>query len=221
MSSAKKNLTLFITFLTVFIGFTLLVKFVDVKSIGPLNSEVGLSSINGWARDLFSYNVLFYKISKYLGYISFLIILIYGIVGLKELIEKRSLFKVNKRILLLGVFYIVVAIVYFFFEKVIINYRPVLENGLLEASYPSSHTILSICVCLSSIWVSKYVFKNKDFIKIFNILTFLLMVGIVVFRVLSGVHWITDIVGGILISLALCYLFNMCISMIKEKELNK
>ncbi len=208
MSSKNKYLISSIIFFTLFIVFTIIIKYVDVKSIGPLNSEVGLSSINGWARDLFSYNDLFYKISKYLGYIPFLIILIYGIVGLKELIEKKSLFKVNKRILLLGVFYIVVAIVYFFFEKVIINYRPVLENGLLEASYPSSHTILSICVCLSSIWVSKYVFKNKDFIKIFNILTILLMIGIVVFRVLSGVHWITDIVGGILISLALCYLYS-------------
>ncbi len=216
MSNTRKNMTLFITFLILFIGFTLLIKFVDVKSIGPLNSEVGLSGINGWFRDIVNYNDLLYKISKYLGYVSFIVVFIYGVIGLKELIEKKSLFKVNRAVLLLGAFYILMLIVYFFFEKVIINYRPVLENGTLEASYPSSHTILSLCVSLSGIYASKYVFKNKNFIKIFNIVLILLMIAILAFRVLSGVHWITDIIGGILISLALCYLYKYFLENRKE-----
>ena len=93
------------------------------------------------------------------------------------------------------------------------NYRPVLEDGVLEASYPSSHTILSICVCASSLMISKDIFKKEKFTKILNICTYILMFGIIVTRVLSGVHWLTDIVGAILISLALCNLFKGSISL--------
>lgn len=202
------NLVNFMTFLVAFIVFTIIIKTIDVRSIGPENSEVGLASINDFIHNTFGYNDLFYNISKYLGYLSFLIIGLYGLVGLKELIQKKSIFKVNNKILLLGAFYVLVLSVYVLFEKVVINYRPVLEDGKLAASYPSSHTILSICVCLSSIMVCKSIFKNKDFVKIFNIGTLILMGLIVITRLLSGVHWFTDIIGAILISLALIYIFK-------------
>ena len=142
----------------------------------------------------------------------------YGLTGLIQLIKKKSLAKVDKELLILGGFYVVVLVVYFLFEKVVINYRPVLEKGALEASYPSSHTILSICVCLSSIMVASRIFKNKDFVKWFNVCTSLLMVGIVVTRLLSGVHWLTDIFGGILISLALCMLFHYLIGFVPKNK---
>lgn len=204
----QNNLINFATYLISFIVFTIIIKTIDVKSIGPENSSIGLASINNGFHNFLDYNELFYNISKYLGYLSFIIILFYAFIGLKELINKKSIFKVNNKLLLLGAFYILVLAVYFLFEKVIINYRPVLENGVLEASYPSSHTILSICVCLSSIIISKYIFKNKEFVKIFNIVSFILMTLIVITRLLSGVHWLTDIIGGILISLSLIYLFE-------------
>lgn len=213
MKKGKKNYIYFGILLLVFIAFTLLIKNVDVQAIGPENSEVGLATINDAFHGIFNYNELLYKISKYLGYISFLIIGLYGIKGLIQLIKEKNLFKVDKKLLILGGFYVVVLLVYILFEFVIINYRPVLEDGVLEASYPSSHTILSICVCASSLMISKNIFKKEKFVKILNVCTYILMFGIIITRVLSGVHWLTDIVGAILISLALCNLFKGSISL--------
>ena len=217
-SSNKSSLIKFVVLLVLFICFTILVKVINVDSIGPNGSEVGFSNINKSFHDLLPYNEMFYNISKYLGYLSFGIIALYGLTGLIQLIKKKSLAKVDKELLILGGFYVVVLVVYFLFEKVVINYRPVLEKGALEASYPSSHTILSICVCLSSIMVASRIFKNKDFVKWFNVCTSLLMVGIVVTRLLSGVHWLTDIFGGILISLALCMLFHYLIGFVPKNK---
>ena len=213
MKKGKKNFIYFGLLLLIFIAFTLLIKNVDVQAIGPENSEVGLATINDAFHGIFNYNELLYKISKYLGYISFLIIGLYGIKGLIQLIKEKNLFKVDKKLLILGGFYVVVLLVYILFKFIIINYRPVLEDGVLEASYPSSHTILSICVCASSLMISKDIFKKEKFTKILNVCTYILMFGIIVTRVLSGVHWLTDIVGAILISLALCNLFKGSISL--------
>ena len=108
-------------------------------------------------------------------------------------------------------------VVYVFFEKVIINYRPVILDGELEASYPSSHTMLAICICMSSLLISKYYIKDK-YRKIFDNITFVLMILLVVGRIISGVHWITDIIGGILISLFLVSLYNTFIYENKKKK---
>ena len=219
--SYKKSFLTFAILLAVFIIFTILIKIIDVRAIGPEKSEVGFASLNDAFHNTFNYNETFYKISKYLGYASFLLIALYGLIGLVQMIKRKSITKVDKNILLLGSFYALVLIVYVFFEKIIINYRPILEDGVLEASYPSSHTILSICVCMSSIIISSRVFKNKKNIKIFNILTLLLMFGIIITRTLSGVHWLTDIIGGILISASLCYLYKAELEFKYEKELLK
>ncbi len=215
MISKDKKINNSIILFIIFVIFTILVKVVDVGSVGPLGSEVGFSTINKSVHDLLSYNDIFYKISKYLGYVSFLIIGMYGIIGLIQLIKRKSIFKVDKNLLTIGAFYVVVLFVYALFEFVVINYRPVLENGSLEASYPSSHTILSVCVCFSSILVSKNIFKNKNIIKLLNIFCYILMFAIITTRLLSGVHWLTDIIGGILISYSLCELFRYLINKLK------
>ena len=123
----------------------------------------------------------------------------YGLIGLKQLLKKKSIKKVDKRLIILGCFYIMVLLCYIFFENVIINYRPILIDGVLEASYPSSHTVLAITICLSSLLISKYYFK-ENIQKTVDIITWILLIIIVVGRLLSGVHWLTDIIGGIIIS---------------------
>ena len=131
-----------------------------------------------------------------------------------QLIKRKSLLKVDKRLLFLGGFYVVMLLVYVLFEHVIINYRPFLIDKELEASYPSSHTMLALCVCLSSLLISKYYF-NKKAVKIVNIVTIILMFVLVIGRVLSGAHWITDIIGGIIISAFLVYLYDYLINKFK------
>ena len=127
-------------------------------------------------------------------------------IGLIQLIKRKSIKKVDREIILLGVLYVLMAVVYVAFEKVIINYRPILIDGELEASYPSSHTLLAICICISSIIVSKNYVPEK-YLKITNIITILLLLGVFAGRIISGVHWISDIVGGVLISLTLLMYF--------------
>ena len=201
----KKNKLLIITIIMFCISiiYTILVKYIDVSMIGPESSSVGFSTMNGYVRDLIGYNEIWYKITKYLGILPFLIVAFYGLIGLKQLYERRNLFAVDTRILLLGCFYILMGVVYIFFEKVIINYRPFLQEGILEASYPSSHTVLAICICGTSMYLGKDYIKNQSLLKVFNACTLVLMILLVVGRTLSGVHWISDILGGIIISTTL------------------
>lgn len=209
------NLILFV----IVIVYTLLVKNVDTAAIGPNGSVVGFSTINGIVHNALGFNLTWYNITKYLGIVPFLIVAFYGLIGLNQLIKKKSIVKIDKKILLLGCFYVLMAITYVLFEKVIINYRPVLLDGELEASYPSSHTMLAVCICLSSLLISKKYIKNKKMLKCFDIGTIILMAVLVVGRILSGVHWFTDIIGGILISLFLVSIFLTFItSTIKLKK---
>ena len=213
----KKLLKTTIILFVIAVVYTLLVKFVGVDSVGPNNSEIGFAWFNTWFHNLFGTSNLWYKITKYLGLVPFLICAYYGFIGIKQLIKKKKISKVDKRLIYLGAFYILMLVVYVFFEKVIINYRPVILDGELEASYPSSHTMLAICICMSSLLISKYYVKDK-YRKIFDNITFVLMILLVVGRIISGVHWITDIIGGILISLFLVSLYNTFIYENKKKK---
>jgi len=219
MKDSKKYLISSIILVTIAIVFTMLVKCIDVGAIGPEGSKVGFQAINDFVRNMFPFNETMYKITKYAGFIPLLLAVYYAVVAFMQLIKNKSLKKVDKKLITLGIFYVVVLIVYVFFEKVVINYRPFIidvKEGL-EASYPSSHTVLAICFCASSLMVSKDFIKNKMIKKIVNIITWLLMIFIVVGRVIAGCHWITDIFGGIIISLALLNIFYMFIIRFDEK----
>ena len=192
--------------------YILLIKLVDVSSIGPKGSEVGFSSINGWFNNIFSYNSIIYKITEVLGYIALLIIVIFACIGLYQLIKRKSIKKVDREIIVLGIFYVVVLCLYVLFDKVAINYRPVILDGVLEPSFPSSHTLLAMFVCGSAIIMNNKLYSKNKYKKIINILLLVLMVLIIVGRLLSGVHWITDVVGGILIASTLLYIFNYIIN---------
>ena len=215
--SKKKNIIMCIVLILVAFMYTILVKFVDVKPIGPNNSLVGFSSINKFMSNLLGVHMSLYKLTEYLGYLALLLAFNYTLLGILELYKRKSLLKIDKEILLLGGFYVVVIFVYIFFEKVIINYRPVLIDGVLEASYPSSHTMLALCICGSSLMINKYLFKDKKSAKYGNIIALILMVTILFGRLISGVHWFSDILGGILISIALLKVFKTILESINKE----
>lgn len=197
--------------------YTILVKIIDVAPIGPNNSEVGFSKINGFFHNLLGSNMTIYKITEILGIIPLLMAGIYAIIGLVELIKRKSLTKVDYEIYALAGLYVVVLGLYVFFEKCIINYRPILIDGVLEASYPSSHTLMALCICGSSIIVNKRIFHKKIF-NLENKLSIFLMITIILGRFISGVHWFSDIVGAIFISLALLSSFYTAISSFTHKK---
>lgn len=211
MERTKKleKMTIILFFIAVI--FTVLVKCVDVQSIGPKGSAVGFATINRFVHQLTGESDTWYNITKYLGIIPFLYVLFYAVVGLKQLIIAKKISKVDKKIIALGCFYVVLGLIYILFDKLAINYRPVLEDGVLEPSYPSSHTLLAVCVCLSSIFMNKYYIKNNDLKKYLNLGTLILMILLVLGRLLSGVHWASDIIGGVIISLFLVFgFFTVC-----------
>lgn len=197
--------------------YTILVKIIDVAPIGPNNSEVGFSKINGFFHNLLGSNMTIYKITEILGIIPLLMAGIYAIIGLVELIKRKSLNKVDYEIYALAGLYVVVLGLYVFFEKCIINYRPILIDGVLEASYPSSHTLMALCICGSSIIVNKRIFHKKIF-NLENKLSIFLMITIILGRFISGVHWFSDIIGAIFISLALLSSFYTVISSFTHKK---
>ena len=220
-SQTKSNIIITACLFLVFIIFTIIVKYVDVKAVGPLQSEVGLASINLAVFKVFGTSKVMYDITEILGYLTFLVIAFFAGLGLYQLIKYKSIKKVDYKILVLGGFYVVVLIFYALFEIVIVNYRPVLVEGGLEASYPSSHTMLSVCVISSAMIIASEMLSGKKGLSItVVIIGYALILLTVIGRLLSGVHWFTDIFGGVLLSFAFIMLFYTAIEFIREKVEN-
>lgn len=217
MSMKKRNFIISVILILVAVVFTSLVKVVDVKQTGVNGTSIGFETINQSVFRFFGVNMVWYHITDWLGIVPILMSMAYELIGFIQLIKRKSIFKVDKKIIVLGAFYIVVVGLYLFFEKVVINYRPILMDGFVEASYPSSHTLMTICLCGSSIIVNRKIFNIK-FTKIMNILSAIIVLVTVVGRLISGVHWFTDIIGGIIISAALLITFYSIINVVKKEE---
>ncbi len=203
-----------------FLIFTLLLKIFDVAEIGPLGSSVGFSSINKAIFELLGVSKAWETVTDIIGVAAIAVAFGFCLLGAYQLIKRRSLRKVDTSILLLGAFYVLVGLVYVFFEMVVINYRPILVDGLLEASYPSSHTILVICITASAITALEDILKDKKTLLLVSRVILSLMLALTVAgRLLSGVHWFTDIIGAILISTALTTLYSAIID--HKNYLNK
>ena len=215
MKKEKKNLFICVGLILFAIIYTCLVKVVDVQPVGVEGSNIGFATINKFVFDNIGFNNIWYKITEILGYVPILFAGVYGLIGMYQLIKRKSFAKVDKELICLAIFYVIVIALYVFFEKVIINYRPVILDEGLEASYPSSHTLMSLCLCGSSILINKKLFKNK-YTNIMNIINYIMIIVIVVGRLISGVHWFTDILGGIIISSALLKTFKYVINCLKK-----
>ena len=211
----RKNLIITILLLVSSIIFIVLLKRKYIKCDAVNNSCIGLATINQFIFDKIGVNMIWYTITDWLGIIPILMSVVYAIIGLKQLMKRKSIKKVDKEILCLGAFYILVILIYILFEKCIINYRPILMNGFLEASFPSSHTLITICLCGSSIIVNNRLFKKK-FTKMLNVISLFIIIITIIGRLISGVHWFTDIIGGILISSFLLMLFYLILNLNKK-----
>ena len=207
--SKKQGINFFIGIglLVVFTVWTLLVQSVDVAPIGPEGSTVGFATLNGYFHKVIGTNMTLYVITDWLGLIPILTASFFAFLGFVQLIKRKSIIKVDRSIIVLGIFYIAVIFVFFFFERVVINYRPVLIEGVLEASYPSSTTMLVTSVMSTAIAQCRERVKNKFAMRVLCILISVFTVFMVLGRVISGVHWITDIIGGLLVSSGLFFVY--------------
>ena len=205
---SKKSFYIPLYFIVAFIVWTILISFVDVKEIGPQNSSVGFATLNGFFHNLTGANMSLYTITDWLGLVPISVCLGFAILGLVQWIKRKNILKVDYSIFILGLFYIVVIAVYLLFEDVVINYRPVLINGYLEASYPSSTTMLVMCVMPTAIMQFNSRIKNKMFSKCVFLIITSFIVFMVIGRLISGVHWLTDIIGGALLSTGLVMMYH-------------
>ncbi len=204
----QKSLWVALGLLIAFVVWTFAIKFVDVQAIGPQESTVGFATINRFIHNITGVHMSLYTVTDWLGLVPLCFIMGFGILGLCEWIKRKNLFRVDYSILTLGGFYIIVMLAYIFFEMFVVNYRPILINGILEASYPSSTTMLVMCVMPTAIIQFNSRIKNNGLKKCVNILITAFVAFMVIGRLISGVHWFSDIIGGALLSSGLVLMYR-------------
>lgn len=202
----------------VFIIYTVAVKLIDVKPIGPEKSKVGFAAINVYFRDRIEFNNFWYKTSEIFGILVILTACLFAVMALIQLIRRKNIWRIDKNIISLGVFYVAVIFIYIFFEKIIINYRPVILDEGLEASYPSSHTVLAICIMGSAVIQFRKYFKTAEHRRCADIIAAFICAITILGRVLSGVHWFSDIIGGLILSMAMLRLYNSAFNRIERNQ---
>ncbi len=208
MKRVKKSFIASMCFLTAFAVWTVMICCVDVYPIGPRESSVGFAGINQYVHGLTGVHFTLYHITDWLGLVPVAVCFGFAILGLVQWVKRKHICKVDFSILVLGGFYIVTIAAYLFFESVVINYRPVLIDGFLEASYPSSTTLLVLCVMPTAIMQLADRIKSKMLRNFVSVTIVVFIAFVVIGRLISGVHWFTDIVGGILLSAGLVMLYR-------------
>lgn len=201
-----------ICLLAVFLLWTAAVRFVDVQIIGPQGSCVGFATVNRFVHDLTGVHRTLYTLTDWLGLVPFGFAMGFALLGLTQWIQRKHLSKVDGDILVLGGFYAAVMAVYALFEVFPVNYRPVLIDGILEASYPSSTTMLVLCVMPTTVLQLRIRMKNETGKRWVCAAVTVFSVFMVIGRLVSGVHWFSDIIGGAILSAGLVRMYRGFIS---------
>lgn len=201
--NGKKELCLGSIFVVAFAVWTLLIQIVDVQPLGTKGTEIGFATFNLWFHKLTGTNMTIYTITDWLGLVPLFVCIIFGAIGFVQLVKRRSFFKVDRDIIILGIYYITVVFAYGIFEMIPINYRPILIEGVMEASYPSSTTLLVLCVMPTLVEQINRRMTNAIVKRIITIFSILFSAYMVIGRLISGVHWVTDIVGSVFLSVGL------------------
>lgn len=199
-------------YLKVFLIWTVLIQTVDVKAVGVNGTKIGFASCNVWFHQLTGVHLPIYVITDWLGLVPICVCLFFGAIGLAQLIRRRSVFRVDSDLIALGVYYGIVIFAYMIFEMIPINYRPIIIDGRLEASYPSSTTLLVLSVMPTLAFQADRRCVNaflRKFVKVFSgAFSAFMVIG----RMISGVHWVTDIIGAVLLSMGLSMLYSASVA---------
>ena len=191
-----------------FILWTILIQTVDVQPVGVSGTNVGFAAVNTWFHRLTGVHMGLYTVTDWLGLVPIAICICFGLLGLAQWIRRKSIAKVDKDILLLGGYYILVILGYLIFEMIPINYRPILIDGAMESSYPSSTTLLVLSVMPTLLFQVNRRAKAQTVRKVTAAFVILFSAFMVIGRLVAGVHWLTDIVGSVLLSAGLYCLYR-------------
>ena len=216
--SKKKSLLMGSISLAMFAVWTVLILTVDVQPLGQNGTSIGFATFNCWFHHFTGVNMAIYTITDWMGLVPVVICLIFAGIGLVQLIKRRSIFRVDADIMILGVYFVIVFLAYAIFEIIPINYRPILIEGRMEASYPSSTTLLVLRVMPALVEQIKRRLSGIRVKQIITIAAIAFSVFMVTGRLISGVHWFTDIVGGELLSAGLFMLYKAAVMLaLKER----
>lgn len=218
--NVKKLLSTGIIFIAIFVFWTMLVQTVDVQQVGQNGTSVGFATLNCWFHKLTNVNMTIYHVTDWLGLVPILSCIIFGGIGFVQLIKRRSVFKVDADIIILGIYYVIVILGYLFFETIPINYRPILIDGRMEASYPSSTTLLVLSVMPTVSFQVNRRIKNIFIKNRINTFVVLFMISMVIGRTIAGVHWLTDIIGSVILSVGLFLIYQSIVFLIDKKQNN-
>ena len=204
----KRNLLKGAGLIGAFSLWTVLIQWIDVQAVGQNGTKIGFADFNVWFHQLTGVHMTIYTITDWLGLVPIFICLCFGVLGLVQLIKRRSLLRVDPDILLLGAYYVLVIACYLIFEMIPINYRPVLIEGRQEGSYPSSTTLLVLSVMPTLMFQESRRVSNAMIRKAVAVSVIAFSAFMVIGRLISGVHWATDIIGSVLLSAGLYMLYR-------------
>jgi len=207
----KRNLLKGAGLIGAFVLWTVLIQSIDVQAVGQNGTKIGFADFNVWFHQLTGVHMTIYTITDWLGLVPIFICLCFGVLGLVQLIKRRDLLRVDSDILLLGVYYVMVIACYLIFEMIPINYRPVLIEGRQEGSYPSSTTLLVLSVMPTLMFQANRRVSNAMIRKAVAVFVIAFSAFMVIGRLISGVHWATDIIGSVLLSAGLYMLYRSAV----------
>lgn len=216
--NGKKQLITGVSLMLVFVIWTWLIQKVDVQPVGQKGTDVGFAVLNCWFHKLTGVHMGLYTITDWLGLVPVFVCIVFGGIGLWQLIKRKNLFKVDTDLIYLGIYYVIVIFGYLFFEMCPINYRPILIEGILEASYPSSTTLLVLSVMPTLVLQANRRIENKYLKRIICAFTVVFSTFMVIGRLVSGVHWLTDIMGAVFLSTGLFYLYKAAVLIKNNNE---
>lgn len=215
-NNGKRELAAGIAFSAAFVLWTVMIRCIDVRNTGPGKADVGFAAFNTWFHRLTGVHMTLYTVTDWLGLVPIAVCLCFVVLGLAQLIKRKSLFRVDRDILLLGVHYALVILAYLLFEMIPINYRPILIDGRLEASFPSSTTLLVLGVMPTLQFQINRRIQNPGVRMAAAVFVTAFSAFMVIGRLVSGVHWATDIIGSVFLSTGLCLLYRFFVGCMEK-----
>lgn len=216
-----KNIIITSSLFLLFIIFTILTKIINVENVGPENSEIGFAKINTSIYQSITPNEIWDKLADIIMIVAIGIVIAFMIIGFIQLIKRKNLFKVDKEILFLGVIYILIICCYIAFELFVINYRPTLINGELEASFPSTHTLIVSAIMATGVIFTHRKINNKLIKILIDAIACICIIVVSISRILSGMHWITDVIAALLLTTSITMLYYTLITLKNNSQKTK
>ncbi len=218
--SARCSMLFSVLFLALFSVLVLLLCTVDVRPAGAFEQSVGLSHLNAAVYAFCGCSAFFYEATELMGLLCFGVILAMALLGFWQWFRRKRLLSVDAEVLSLIPLYLCVAVLYLLFEGVALNCRPDFPYDAVEeamaASFPSSHTLMAICVLGSAAKVVGKQCRSVRRSRIWSGVACALCVMMAAGRLLAGVHWFTDILGSVLLSLSLLFFYRAVCEWLKQ-----